>query len=58
MSKLYELENASNSDEILADHLIDCTSTLREPQRGVKPTENEHRHCWNVKISVLGKQEH
>ena len=33
MSKLYELENTSNSDSILADHLGDCTSTMRESQK-------------------------
>ncbi len=32
-SKLYELETASNSDQILAEHLVDCTSPKREPQK-------------------------
>jgi hypothetical protein len=32
LSKQYEPENASNSDEIVADQLVDCTSILRETQ--------------------------
>ncbi len=33
MSKLYALETASNSKQILAERLVDCTSPKREPQK-------------------------
>ncbi len=32
-SKLYELETASNSNQILAERLVDCTSRKKEPQK-------------------------
>jgi hypothetical protein len=31
--KLHELETASNSDQILAKRLVDCTVPKREPQK-------------------------
>lgn len=33
MSKLYALETTSNSKQILAERLVDCTSPKREPQK-------------------------